>query len=205
MDAVTRVRAGSLSAHNLSDRQIADTLLLSDEQIRLVRESPEFKAKYAEVAEEVIERQIEMDEGWDAVENKAVAQILQTLEYNRDPKYALFAAKTANLAKRRARHEDPRLTINAAHQETNIIVLNLNKKFVDKVSNEAKTSGIIDITPKQIDTQPRKRVDLPSPAQVENVLSPVRQRLGKDKLLSELEQAFEIAGVFNDDTVLTNE
>lgn len=196
MDEITRARAGGLAAHGLLDSQIRDALLLTDAQVAAIRESPEFKKKYAEVADEIIERQIEMDEGWDAVEQKALAQILQTMEYNRDPKYALFAAKTANSAKRRAKQDDPRLTINAQHSETNIVILNLNKKFVAGTSGEGENAKILDITPK-LENQPRRRTDLPSPSQVENVLAPVR-RVGKDKLMTELEEAFELSGVMLD-------
>lgn len=195
---ITRARAGGLAAHGFLDSQIRDTLLLTDMQVAAIRESPEFKKKYSEVADEIIERQIDLDDGWDAIEDKSMAQILQTLEYNRDPKYALFAAKTANAAKRRTRQDDPRLTINGKTETNNIIILNLNKNFVKRVSNQEETAGTIDITPKQIEAQPRRRVDLPSPSQVEEVLSPIRKRLGTDKLMTELEQAFEIAGVFNE-------
>jgi hypothetical protein len=201
VDPITRARAGSLAAHGLMDTQIVDILLISREQLEAIKPSPEYKTKYSEVAEEVIQRQIDMDEGWDGVEEKALAHVLQALEYNRDPKYALFAAKTANNAQRKTKRDDPRLTINANSQQTNIIVLNLNKNFVDKTLNEQKDAGTLDITPRQIEEQPRKRFDLPSPTQVESVLAPVK-KVGRDRVLSELEAAFEVAGVFKDDDVL---
>ena len=195
VDLVTRARAGSLSAHGLSDQQISDVLLLSLEQVVACRNSDEFKKKYAEVADEQIQRQIDLSQGWDAIEEKSLAQILETLEYNRDPKYALFAAKTANSAQRRSRNSELKV-IDGAKVTNNTIVLNLNKTFVNAAANPEHTAAVIDIKAKQLtDDGPRQRRDLPSPQHVENLLAPVR-KVEKDKLLTELEDQFERAGVF---------
>lgn len=197
MDAVTRARAGSLSAHALSDQEIADILLLSIAQINAIKDTLEFKAKYAEVANAVIQRQVDLEEGWDAVEEKALAQVFQTLEYNRDPRYALIAAKTANDANRRStKKRDPRVIDNSKPQQNNTVILNLNKNYIVNKTNEAGTNATIDLTPRVTATE-RKIADLPSPKDVENLLAPVKK--SPDKVMSELEKAFEIAGVFKDD------
>lgn len=194
MDAVTRTRIGALSAHGLSDQQIADMLLLSIEQILAARNSQEFKTKYAQVADEEIQKQLDIADGWDAVEEKAIAHVIETLAYNRDPKYALAAARIANSAHRRKPSANPNV-INAGAVTNNIIVLNLNRNYVAKTTSGE--SGMIDVTPRPGKVE-RKVSDLPSPKDVENLLAPVKQ-LDQKRLLTELEQQFEIAGVFKDD------
>jgi hypothetical protein len=194
VDGVTRARAGSLSAHGLSDLQIADILLLSIEQVIAVHNTEEFRNKFAETANEAIQAQIDRDEGWDAVEQKALENMLTALQYNRDPKYALAAGKIANSATRRTRQNknDPKV-IDGSQQKTNIVILSLNRTFVQRTSVRDNT---IDVTPKTVENQPQKRADLPSPKLVEELLAPVTDR--PKKVLSEIEEAFAKAGVVFD-------
>lgn len=197
MDAISRARCGTLAAHGLTSQQIADTLLLSEAQVKACEQSPEYKNKYAETAEDVIQRQIEMDEGWDVVESKAIAAVIETLEFNRDPKYALFAAKTANAAKRRSRNqvENPRvIDAQVGTAGPRVISITMNKTFINNAANGEQQA--IDVTPRLLD-QPKKRVDLPTPKAVENLLAPVRAK--PQTLFSELEEAMNIAGVFQDE------
>lgn len=197
VDETTRARIGSLCAHGLSDLQIADILLLTQEQVTACHNSPEYKQKYAEVAEERIQRQIDLEEGWDAVETAGIAQILETLKHNRDPKFALGAAAIANKAIRRKNSNGNQIVLdNSRPQENNVIILQLNKVYVNSSTNgENKT---LDITPRKLE-QPRQRSDLPSPKLVEEMLAPVRQNAPKQK--TELEQLFEASGVvFDKDT-----
>lgn len=195
VDEITRARAGSLSAHGLSDQAIADILLLTVEQVNACHQTEEFRKKYAEEADLAIQAQVERDEGWDAIESEALGQILQTLKHNRDPKYALFAAKTANQAERgKKQSKNGPIVIDNTKQTTNIITLNLNRNFIKK-STEGD-SGMIDVTPRPA-AIPLKQSDIPSPKLVEELLAPV---LAKEKIqLSELEQAFKESGVVFDE------
>ena len=190
VDAVTRARCASLSAHGISDRQIADVLLLTIEQVVAVKGTEEYITKYAEEAETAIKAQIDRDEGWDAVEQAALNSVREALKYNRDPKYALSAAALANKAERRTGQSKGPHVIDNSGQTTNVIVLNLNRNYVNKTQTD-----MVDVTPKVID-QPRKRSDLPSPKMVEQLLAPVLTSPKKE--LSELEQAFQNAGVVFD-------
>jgi hypothetical protein len=197
VDAVTRARAGSLAAHGAAEQQIADILMLSLAQVVSVKETEEFKKKYSEVADEVIQRQIDAAEGWDFVEEKALKVIIETLDFNRDPKYALFAAKTANAAVRRKPQQQAKV-IDASQQggnvTNNIIVLNVNRGYVNKVTAPESTP-MIDVSPKVVPNQ--KRIsDLPSPKIVDELLGPVREK--GMKLKTELEQMMEISGVVFD-------
>lgn len=206
VDGATRARAGSLAAHSCSDQAVADMLLLSLEQVDAVKETEEYKGKYAEVANEIIQRQIDANEGWDVVEQKAIMQIIQTLEFNRDPKYALFAAKTANSAARRkpTQHNPRVLTVPGAADPANpeapqapvinnVINLTINRNYLN--AKTAEGGATIDVTPK-VEPMQRKVADLPSPASVEFLLSPVKHQ--KKMVVSEIEQQFINAGVVFD-------
>lgn len=188
VDALTCARCGSLSAHGLSDGQISAALFLSDEQILAARNSTAFKKKYAEEAEAAIQAQIDRDEGWDGVEEKALKAVLETLDYNRDPKFALAAAAMANKATRRKGGQTDPKVIDHSQPQTNIIVLSMNRTFVQKNQQ-------INVGQRSADI-PQKRSDLPSPKSVAELLAPVQDI--KPKVLSEMEEFFEKAGVVFD-------
>lgn len=191
VDAITRARIGSLSAHGVPDLQIADILFLTSEQVVACKFSEEFKKKYAEVAEDQIQKQIDLAEGWDAVETKGLEQVLTTLDYNRDPKFALAAATMANKALRRKNQAGNAPVIDASQTgRNNIIVLNINKNYVQNVG-ESKTINLIERTRTQ-----QKISDLPSPKHIDQVLAPVR--IEKIKELSPLEEEWKRAGVVFD-------
>jgi len=200
VDAVTRARCGALSARGLLDNQIADMLLLTLEQVLAIRETEEFRRKYSEEAERAIQDQIDRDEGWDAVETAALAQLMTTLQFNRDPKFALLAAKTANSADRRARgsYKSEPKTIGtgvAPGQETNIIMININKNYATRENNQ------IDITPRPAQI-PLKQSDMPAPKLVDELLAPAKERAGtignKGINTDDIKQMFEAAGVVFD-------
>lgn len=190
VDVITCARCGSLSAHGLSDMQIAAALFLSDEQILAARKSTAFKKKYAEDAETAIQAQIDRDDGWDAVEERAIKNVLESLEYNRDPKYALGAAAIANKAiRRKGSATDPKVLDNSQPQ-TNIIVLSMNKTYIQKNDNRQ-----INVPQRDVE-QPQRRSDLPTPKAVAELLAPVKEV--EKKQLSTVEQYFAEAGVVFD-------
>lgn len=187
VDLVTRARVASLAARDVGDTAISDILFLTVEQVIAVKGTEEYKKKFAEVANELIQAQIDRDEGWDAIEEKALEAVLTSLEYNRDPRFALSAAALANKAERRRTNNRGPHVVDGAKQQTNVIVLQMNKTYVTQAV-ESGVGGNI----KVID-QPQRRSDLPSPKQVEQLLAPVQSTVRKTK--SELEAAFENAGV----------
>lgn len=197
VDEITCARCGSLSAHGLTDQQIEKALLLTNEQVLSAKNSIAFKNKYGEEAEKQIQLQIDLADGWNAVEEKALAQVFETLQYNRDPKYALVAAQMANKAIRRQGSAQNPIVVDNSKQETNIIILNLNKNYANK-NSEAKT---IDVAPRDT-TQPQRRSDLPSPKAVAALLAPVQ--IEQPKIMSDLERQFKEAGVVFDNAEETS-
>lgn len=190
ISAATCARAGSLAVYGMADRAIADTLLITVEQVLLVRQTEEFKKAFAAKSQERQQRLMDLEDGWDCVEEKALNAVLENLEYNRDPRYALLAARTANSATRRSPSSAGRVI--DATRGSNVIVLSLNQNFVNK-SAVAPDAAVLDIVPVPVRTEAaRRRVDLPSPKRVAEMLQINRS---KSAALTEIEEDCAAAGV----------
>ena len=105
----------------------------SQEQVQTLIESAEVQNKLAELKLNAIETSETRNTGWDAVEEQALAQVLEKLQSVPDPDYALKAAMIANKAQRR----------NAMHENTPIqpqvnmqTVINLHPRFVRQVQKQ---------------------------------------------------------------------
>jgi hypothetical protein len=169
VDSATCKKVGSLAAYGMNDRAIADALLLSAEQLHFAKTSEEFKQAFSTAAQSRAERVMQLEEGWDALEEKALGTVLETLEHNRDPKFALHAAFVANKAVRRSPASNGRVI--DASKVNNVIVLQLNQKFVQKVQ-VTDQNAVLDVSP-IVERQrqlPRKSHDVPTPKKVSNLL-----------------------------------
>lgn len=192
VDAITRARCGNLAAYGLIETQIADAVLIKVEQVIACKESPEYIQAYAKATSEKTQRAIDLEDGWDAVEEAAVHAVLQGLQYNRDPAFALSAARVANQATRRTPGSN-RAPINAAKAGT-VIVLQMNKTFVDK-SMKGNGAAMIDVSPQEKNKSiEQRRVDMATPDQVNNLLNIARQT-ADDMRLGALEKAMKLAGI----------
>lgn len=195
VDVTSRARIACLAARTLSDFQIGELLFLSTQHIEAVRETEEFRKKYAEEADRIIQEQIDRDEGWDGLESLFLEKLLQTARYNSDPKFLLLGAQIANRAERRTKTKKAEPTVlDATAQPQGAKIFVLNKNYIDN-----RSSGAIDVTPrpKQI---PLKQSDTPAPKMVDQLLAPVLQDAGKkaDPQEEELERLFREAGVVFD-------
>lgn len=191
VDRATCKKAGSLSAYGLGDRQIADALLLNEGQVAWAKSTQEFRDSFAVAAQSRAERAIELEEGWDALESRALATVLETIEHNRDPKFALHAAFVANKAARKSPSSAGRV-IDAAHSG-NVIMLQINQKFVTKIQT-GETQATLDITPAgdRLVPLPKKSHDVPTPKKVGALLGIVdkaAQRNDVDELIEQCKQA----------------
>lgn len=195
VDAETRRRAANLCARGLTEMQISGVLLLSYEQVLAIKGTEEYKKKFSEEADRIIQEQFDRDEGWDAIETQSLEVLMQTLRFNKDPKFALLAAKTANTAERRSKNKsDPKiLEAPAAGNQTNIIFLQLNKQYSQREGN------MIDVTARPVQI-PLKQSDIPSPKLVEEILGAQKHVQGaQGNTETELERMFRESGVVFDE------
>lgn len=83
------------------DAQIAEVFGVAASTIGDLRDHPDFKTIYAKVYAEKFETIEVMDNSWDAIEQLAMKQVIDSLSMTKDPRFALTAAMSANRAVRR--------------------------------------------------------------------------------------------------------
>jgi hypothetical protein len=182
-----RRKAGVLAAFGLSDKTIADTLFLSLEQVSEVKASVEFRESCAKQTEERTQRLIDLEEGWDAVEQQGVAQVMQALQYSRDPDFALRAAAVANRAQRRAPASVGRVI--DASNVGNVITLTVNKNYVTNITagNAEASHAVIDAEATAKGEIPRKSSDVSSPKRLGELLQLESQKEKNAKIMKQAE------------------
>lgn len=192
LDAVTQSRCGELAAYGMLDTQIADILLISTVQVSAVKESPRFREAQAKVLRERAQRAIDLNEGWDMVEERALTQVFETLNYNRDPNFALMAARVANNAKRASQSKPEAQVIDPAKVGTTV-VLNMNKVYI----NASTKDNMLNITPNTTEQKglPQKRNDMLAPKAVEALLNPPSTSKVDELYVEAFGNALDIAGV----------
>jgi len=193
IDEATAKKAGNLSAYGLTERDVCDILLISHEQFIACKEHPEFKKSHAEQAALRAQQAIDLADGWDSAEDKALTLVLETLRTNRDPKYALQVAYIANKAQRRVPNSVGRV-IDAARAGTTI-TLTLNKTFINVAAPSEETPGTRGINVSMERKELPKRVaDVITPQRVSALLGVP----AKTQVINELEGLLDAAGVHPD-------
>lgn len=152
-------RIAKLLAMDVDQKQIGKALGLSESRISQLVDSDEIQSRVAEIRNDDFEQADLMNRGWDTVEEESLGVVLDYLNHNPDPEFALKAAAQANKASRRHNHHgQPRL-----NGGTNAnAVINLSVAFINKL--ESMRTG-----PKEI-AREAKRVDAMRAGQVETVL-----------------------------------
>jgi len=115
----------------VADREIAAAIGVDASRISQVKNSARFKEKLAELAAEQLEEQEMLNSGWDSVEQLALSHIIEALQHDPDPEFALRTASVANKARRRGHGfgNSPAL----AHGAGGRAVINLQAVFVNKL------------------------------------------------------------------------
>jgi hypothetical protein len=166
-DVRTRERVGELMAYGVLETQVADALLLDVSMVVAIKESPEYKRAFSRVSSEKMQLRIDVERGWDAVEERALENVLKSLNNARDPNFSLAAARVANVAKRRVAAEAPPRVLDA-EKGANIIVLEMNRTYIQATQREGR--NVIDVTPPQQGQIEQKKTDLIPPGQLEKLL-----------------------------------
>lgn len=169
VDPVTRKRCGELAAYGMPTTQIADVVLITYAQANAIVESVEYKEAFAKVAQDRAQRKIDLEDGWDAVEERALSAVLQTLEFNRDPHFSLMAARVANNAKRHKVGNEEHKVIDVEKVGSTVVVLNMNRTYINNAKGE---TGELNVVTRDITQIPEKRIDMMSPKVVEHMLRP---------------------------------
>lgn len=123
-------RVASLTAHGISDEDIADSTGLSVTMVLQLRETKEYKEAYAAIRAENLDEQLTLNDCYDTVELLAVSTIIDKLRVTRDFDTALKAATMANKAQRRRVGNNQPLD----GREGATVVFNLQQNFVEKLN-----------------------------------------------------------------------
>jgi len=187
------VKAGTLAAYGLSDLDLAAALLLTQEQVLDLKLTKRFKEAYSQHTMERANSLINRAEGWNAVEETGLAQVLQALQLSRDPNFALRAAVFANRAIRHTPSTVGRVI--DASRAGNVVQLTLSKKFVTATKNEDGSSTVETVELTARASLPKKQSDLPNPRKISEILGIAEVRSEKQREISRIEQLAEEFGV----------
>lgn len=147
--------------------QIARATGLNTDQLAKVMALPEYTERLEAITTEQLEQHDTLNRGWDAVEDQAVAVVLQTLQANPDPDYALRAAAMANKAVRRGAGANPLQGNTSAVANISLPVMFI--QHLQQLAIGAVNIGL---------SSEAKRVDTLNPGDVERLLQePSREEL----------------------------
>ena len=160
------------------NEQIGRATGLSTGQLAKVMALPEYTTVLEQISSEQLEQNDTLNRGWDAVEDQAVTIVLQTLQANPDPDYALRAATVANKAVRRGAGANPLQGNTSAVAHISLPVM-----FVQYLQQLSIGSVNVNLAAET------KRVDTLSAGNVERMLQgPTREQL-VDELFTEYSAA----------------
>lgn len=94
-------RVAKLLSLNVPVKQIAEAIGLSEPRVFAIAREEEVKLKVAELQTHSIEQMQTINDGWDALEELALGHVVEYMQTNPDPQFALQAARVANGAERR--------------------------------------------------------------------------------------------------------
>jgi len=161
MDIKKLEKIAKLVLVQVKQNQIALVCGVSESSISQIISSKEYKEVEQVMLVEKAEQMSLLDEGWDGVEALGVKRVLQELQQNPDPEFALKAAVVANKAIRRENSSFKNKPI-AADQGVRATI-HLNPVFVDKMQNnltiQVGGNESLDLVPKASDFLPASDVN----------------------------------------------
>lgn len=119
---------------NIPQNQIAVAINVDESRISQIKATEEYKQIEQQIAAEQYEEQQLINQGWDGVEALGVNRVIQQLQSNPDPDFALRAALAANKATRRGSFRNNPIAQSAGVRA----VINLNQVFVNRVNNDSE-------------------------------------------------------------------
>lgn len=137
------IGAASLTSREVSDAQICAVLNLTENQLTILRGSPQYQTEIAEQTKTVVMKGIGTDNQWDQLESAALTGIMDDLNRGHvlETKELLMIASIANKAKRRngakaGEQQGAQINIDARMQTVN---LKLPGVLVQRLSGLANT------------------------------------------------------------------
>lgn len=172
VDLMLMQRVASLRNHEIDDEQICAALGMTQDELDLLVKAPEFEKELRARHIEKVEQAVDITDGLDTLETMAIQKLLGELNkpFLNNPDFALRVAAFANKAQRPTRTKGAgNRGILDATRAGPVVLITLNTRFVEALSASQSETNIIERDHQRI---PQKRkVNLPTPKQVEGVFS----------------------------------
>lgn len=171
-------KIANMLVYQVPHAQIAMVCGITVEQLEKAMTTTQFETALATVEFENIEAQKDLNEGWDALESTAVANLLTAMQTVNDPDFSLKVAAVANKAQRRGGRNNRPIDGELGSRA----VINLNQTFIERLqmSKEEKSTAI-----EVADNAKQKDHNFMPPNAVEKLL-----QVGK-KAISEVEEVVQ--------------
>jgi hypothetical protein len=157
--------------YGATNAEIAQATGLEEAEIVQVRAMPAFIAKLADSAYEEFDNFTTMNDAWDKLEQMSLVNVLQVVEYNKDPDFNLKVAMLANKAQRRGLKTNK--PIQATAPTRTVIVM--NQQFVELLQADGRNRAVITGESTSVIEQIENNVksqDFLNPEKVERMLHP---------------------------------
>jgi len=129
LEKLARMRSAGMQAV-----EIAVATNLSESRLSQIFKSDDFLKIEEVVANEQFEQQELVNSGWDGIEALGINKVLEHLDADPDPEFALKAAALANKAQRRGNHRNNPIATAAGGLKAVVI---LNNTFVQQLQGNA--------------------------------------------------------------------
>lgn len=159
----------NLLLNECGPHQICSVCRLTDGQLQELVKAVEFEELYQGKLIEQQEARVLRDKGWEGIEDLGIGQVLSYLQASTDPEFSLKAAMVANKAHKTRSVGNK--TLDPGASAGRIIAINLNARFVQKITNQTTFNQMqIRQDGEKRPLPPKQQFDILGPKRVEQVL-----------------------------------
>ena len=126
-------KLANLVALGTREEDVLDIMGIEQQELLTALTDPQVKQAIQEQKDEQYQTHNDINQGWDLVEQLGITNVIQTLQQNPDPSFALAAATQANKMRRREAGTGQIQPINA--QQNNVVVVRLSQNFTDRIND----------------------------------------------------------------------
>lgn len=139
------LKLARMELHGVPRKQTSMAMGLGESRITQLMETDEYKTAAEQIAGENFAQNELINKGWDGIEALGIRRVVETLQADPDPDFALRAASIANKAARRGGFAQNPISANVGVRA----IINLNSTFVEKLQQnfeitKNKTSVLVE-------------------------------------------------------------
>ncbi|PNX50666.1 MAG: hypothetical protein BV456_05945 [Thermoplasmata archaeon M8B2D] len=123
------LKLARMELHGVPRKQTAMAMGLSEGRISQIMETAEYASAAEIIAAENFDKNEMINKGWDGIEALGIRKVVEVLQNDPDPDFALRAATLANKASRRGGFSQNPISQNVGVRA----IINLNANFVEKL------------------------------------------------------------------------